>query len=151
MTLISIPEYAKSRGITKVAVYKAIKEGRITTTSGNKVNPDIADKEWSDNSNPDRVAIQGQAYKNLTPSEEARAINRIKYNLLKIQLDEKLGKLIPTDEIEKQAFEAGRLFRDSVMNVPHMICNELAKEANPKKCEDIMKDALAEAIRHARK
>lgn len=53
MALMSFAEYARHRGVSKVAVTYAVRDGRIsTTTDGNGkpcVESDIADKEWDKN------------------------------------------------------------------------------------------------------
>lgn len=49
--LLSIRAYARARGRSHVAVLKAVKAGRITLVDG-KVDPAIADQQWSANTNP---------------------------------------------------------------------------------------------------
>ena len=50
--LMTIAEYAQSRksrglsGGSRVAVYKAIESGRITTDLSGKINPTTADAQW---------------------------------------------------------------------------------------------------------
>ena len=49
--LLSRREYAAHRGVAVSAVQKAIEAGRITLTDG-KIDPEKADKEWAENTNP---------------------------------------------------------------------------------------------------
>lgn len=69
MALVSLREYARVRGVTLNAVQKAVASGRISIAKkeehGNQVwkfvDPDIADKEWNENTDPiqQRVATRG--------------------------------------------------------------------------------------------
>jgi len=43
---LSIRGYARHRGITDGAVRKAIKAGRITKNKNDKIDPELADKQW---------------------------------------------------------------------------------------------------------
>ena len=52
MELLSQRGYARRRGCSQTAVWKAIEAGRISVVkvgTGFKINPETADREWSDN------------------------------------------------------------------------------------------------------
>lgn len=51
VTLMTQAEYAAHRGVSHVAVHKAIKEGRISTIGG-KIDPKVADIQWAQNTRP---------------------------------------------------------------------------------------------------
>lgn len=51
VTLMSMTEYAAYRGVSHVAVHKAIKAGRISTING-KIDPKVADIQWAQNTRP---------------------------------------------------------------------------------------------------
>lgn len=67
--LISQAEYARRRGVSKVAVNIAIKAGRITLTDG-KIDPEKADAEWARNSRP-RVNSVPSTSKKMAPAARA--------------------------------------------------------------------------------
>jgi hypothetical protein len=46
---MGIREYARHRGCTPKAVRKAIDSGRISTLDDGTIDPEIADREWEDN------------------------------------------------------------------------------------------------------
>jgi hypothetical protein len=46
--LVSIREYARSRGISHPAVLKRIKSGKLSTVNG-QIDPEVADREWAAN------------------------------------------------------------------------------------------------------
>lgn len=48
MELLSQRGYARRRGVSQAAVWKAIRDGRISTVAG-KINPKTADREWAEN------------------------------------------------------------------------------------------------------
>lgn len=48
VNLLTQAEYARHRGVSQVAVYKAVKAGRITLIDG-KVDPAVADIQWEQN------------------------------------------------------------------------------------------------------
>lgn len=50
-------EYARHRGVTLGAVQKAIKAGRIALNGNGKIDSDVADRAWSDNTDASRVAV----------------------------------------------------------------------------------------------
>lgn len=41
--------YARRRGVSEAAVRKAVKSGRIAQRSDGKINPDVADRQWTEN------------------------------------------------------------------------------------------------------
>ena len=46
---LSIRAYARHRGVSHVAVKKAIDTGRITQGADGTIDPDRADREWEQN------------------------------------------------------------------------------------------------------
>lgn len=65
MTLLSMRQYAKHRGVSPEAVSKAVKTGRISTVSGEKpgqrlINPEVADREWDANTDAGRQRKEAQ-------------------------------------------------------------------------------------------
>ena len=49
VTLMTQAQYAEHRGVSRVAVHKAIKDERISTIDG-KIDPAVADIQWAANS-----------------------------------------------------------------------------------------------------
>lgn len=54
MALMGVREYARHRGVSHVAVMKAVKAGRISNIDG-KIDPVVADREWAQNTDTSRV------------------------------------------------------------------------------------------------
>lgn len=61
VTLMSQAEYAKHRGVSHVAVHKAIKEERIMLIGG-KIDPMVADIQWSANTRARAPSARASAH-----------------------------------------------------------------------------------------
>ena len=112
--LLSRREYAKHRGVDDKAVRNAIATGRITTING-MINPDIADKEWDENTKHEYVA---PIYTN--------------------EYEEKIGKLIPRAEMETDVFNAARAARDRWLGAPHKIAPQIIGKTDIAEIEQIL-------------
>ena len=66
--------------------------------------------------------------------------------LKKLEYEEKNGDLIPKDIVEKEAFEIGRRVRDSILNIPNRISQELSAMHNPHKIAEKLTSDLIEAL-----
>lgn len=64
MALMGVREYGRHRGVSHVAVIKAIEAGRITATGSGrdrKIDSDQADRDWVTNTDASRVAVHATA------------------------------------------------------------------------------------------
>ncbi len=55
--LMGYREYARHRGCSLGAVQKAVRDKRITATDEKKIDADLADKAWQNNTDASRVAV----------------------------------------------------------------------------------------------
>ncbi|MFN3595625.1 MAG: hypothetical protein ACK4TK_13260, partial [Thiobacillaceae bacterium] len=60
---LSIRAYARHRGVSHVAVKKAIDSGRITPEADGTIDPDRADRDWTRNSEPPKAGTGARAAK----------------------------------------------------------------------------------------
>ena len=174
--LISQSEFAKSIGVSRQAVSKAVQEGRIQlfldhTDGKMKLNKDLASKQWRESTQPrienskvqntfrPQVAMPPKTKPGDQPidpfddDEEdsdyygaKTETEKIKTQLLDLELKQKLGELVSADQVKKEGFKLGRVLRDSILNVPSMICNELAVESDPFIIHQKMTAALTKAL-----
>lgn len=72
----------------------------------------------------DAVSLYGFGKLTLNGAKEEHA--RQKAAELKMKNDERAGKLVDKDDNERQSFEAARLTRDTILNIPDRISAELA-------------------------
>lgn len=141
MALLSGRAYARRRGVSHTAVQKAIRNGRITTVGG-KIDPAIADREWAENTDlskpknsvagsprarrpgdgpevPMELDGGGPARTTGTGYARARAAREAALaQSAKLDLDERLGVLVRTDEVRLAAFNLARRTRDHLLAVP---------------------------------
>lgn len=169
---LSITAYARHRGVSHVAVLKAIKAGRIAKEPDGTINPAKADAAWERNTN------QAQKRKTTTPSESARheqapepqaeapvgpsivnsgpsfaqsrAIKEA-YNarMAKLAYEEKSGALVRTDSVKMAWFNTLRVIRDRALNLPDRLAPLLAAEIDPKIIRDLLEEELRTILNDA--
>lgn len=156
---ISIRAYAAKKGISDTAVRKAIKSGRITLTKNGKINPTIADRQWEANTDPAQVyAIKKDDTSSETqPStptggigisyQQSRAIREAyEARLKKLEFDERTGKLISTETVQREAFNAARKTRDMVLNVPDKVIPLLVGKTDIHEMKEILRKELLRTL-----
>ncbi len=156
---LSLRAYAKRRGITEAAVRKAIKQGRITKNPNGKINPLIADKEWGQNTDPAQIKSafaeekpdysQNSAPNSLSgPSyQQSRAIKEAYgAKLLRLQFEKESKKLISIDDVKVSAFNAARMTRDRILNIPDRVIPQLVGKTNIFEMKEILKAELIKAL-----
>ena len=147
---LSQVDYAKHRGISQPRVSKMISQGKlegcIRKISGKKMidrdKADIKLKETLDriynrpkdppkpNEKPDETEKKqtsksaGTSGMNINQSQTIQA--QYKAALLKLEYEEKSGKLVNAEQVETDFFGIGRMVRDAILNVPSRIGAELA-------------------------
>lgn len=159
---LSIRAYAKHRGVTEGAVRKAIKQGRISKKDNCKIDPNLADKEWSKNTDPaqikkSEVKEPTQDSSNIsTPSsplsvgpsyQQSRAIKEA-YNakLTRLQFEKESKKLISVDEVKISAFNAARMTRDRMLNIPDRVIPALVGKTDIFEMKEILKTEIVKAL-----
>ena len=70
---LSIRAYARHRGVSHVAVKKAIDTGRITPLPDGTIDPVVADAQWAANTTPTRRSVVDVASDKLAPQVSAPA------------------------------------------------------------------------------
>lgn len=68
---LSIRAYARHRGVSHVAVKKAIDTGRITPLPDGTIDPVVADAQWAANTKPTRRSMADAASDKTTPQVSA--------------------------------------------------------------------------------
>jgi hypothetical protein len=149
MKTMSQRAYARHRNVALRAVQKAIDEGRITTLANGRIDPEVADREWAENSRAypplnqdvdDGGAVGGQ-YKT------ARAV-REQYmaRLAKLEYEERVGSLVSKDEMKIAAFNETRRFRDHMLNIPDRVAAMVAAETETARCFEIIATEIRKAL-----
>lgn len=158
---LTITAYARHRGVSHVAVLKAIKAGRIEKEADGTIDPAKADATWTRNTNqaqqrkttkqsePQRNAAEAEApvgppIVNSGPSfAQSRAIKEA-YNarLAKLSYEEKSGALVRTDNVKVAWFNTLRVVRDRTLNLPDRLAPILAAETDPKVVREMLEEEL---------
>jgi hypothetical protein len=165
--LISQREYARRRGISHVAVQRAVNAGRISTVSG-KIDPDQADIEWRENTDhskprnritgsPKHARVPGEPSEPMdfgAPAEpggngtasgyaKARAARELyQAQLAKLELDRQRGLLVRADEVRIGAFNMARKARDQLIALPERLSTVLAAIQDPAEVQSILEEEI---------
>lgn len=141
-------------GISTAAVAKGVASGRVDGAKkpDGSLDIDLAEKLWRENTHPaDRRNKRTKVTKSTdaeTLREEAEAIgvdpdDLLPYNeaarllknyqarLAELDYEQKAGKLLDVDQVEKSAFKVARLTRDAMLAIPDRLSAELAGVSDP--------------------
>ena len=154
-------QYAKHRGCTVEAVSKAVKTGRISCqreANGKyaKIDPEVADREWAQNSEgvrpnygiPSSEAPPGPKddEKKTSIQNQALVLKAYQARLAKLEFEEKSGKLHDVDECKQDAFKAARATRDAMLGIPDRLSAELAGETDQFKIRQRLETEIRQAL-----
>lgn len=148
---LSIRAYARHRGVSHVAVKKAIDTGRISTLPDGTINASLADAEWAKNTEAPRAGTRARPVRATMPQEtaasasagdthtalptggasllQARTVNEVvKAQTNKIRLAKLKGELVDRAQAIAHVFKLARAEREAWMNWPNRITPILAAE-----------------------
>lgn len=135
---LSIRAYARHRGVSHVAVIKAIEAGRIAQEADGTIDPERADREWEQNTTSPRKKSTMQNYTtaesisspvsaNGTSLLQARTVNEVvKAQTNKVRLAQLKGELVDRPQAIAHVFKLARTERDAWLNWPARISAQLA-------------------------
>jgi hypothetical protein len=160
--LLSLRGYAalrKARGLSGgslAAVQKAIASNRITPIAG-KIDPEVADIQWHRKTDPVQQQrgngghpSNGGAGLTVSPGDQPAMMQnpgfldakvrteKVRAQLLELELAEKSGALISADQVRQATFEKARISRDAIMAIPARLSSQLAAEMDPSKVHDLL-------------
>ncbi len=159
---ISVEDYARKKGITKIAMYEKIKAGKLegcyVRDQRDRINLDEAkcdealshpsvreqmnQKTIKDAESPDNEQHQAKGY------QKARTGNEmIKFELARLELEEKKGSLVSADKVKKEQFLFARSIRDQLLNIPDRISALLAAEFDERSCHKMLLDQIRDALK----
>ena len=143
--LLSRREYAAHRGVAVSAVQKAIEAGRITLTDG-KIDPEKADKEWVENTNPAYNTPRADDSFS-TPYQKSRMMKTTYDAMLKkLEYEERAGKLIPRVQVESDVFAASRTARDHLLMIPKHVAPRIIGLKNISDIEYILSQEITSSL-----
>ena len=159
---LSISAYARHRGVSRVAVHKALNTGRIQKEPDGTIDVEKADAAWREKSNP---AQKRKTESDVAPQEnhvtppiinsgpsfaQSRAV-REAYNarLAKLSYEEKSGTLIKVDMVKVAWFNTLRVLRDRILGFPDRMAPVLSAESDPKVIRDLLEKELRQVLTDA--
>jgi len=145
---IPLRQFSKTYGIPVTTVQKAVQSGRITaikkTPAGRiaGIDKDLGIQQYNDNTDPVQSA-RSKAPEDKTTYQQSRA-TRESWQAKTAELEylEKAGKLVSTEDTEKQMTEIIMLLKGKVFRLPDQLSQELAGITVPKTIEKILRKRL---------
>jgi len=126
-------EYAKSRGISHQAVYKALREGRLRKLSDGTIAPASAtvDEATSAVHREPVATTQGGSVPQSTSMAQAKLAGEvIKVRRAKLELEAREKKLVSVEYVSQIWFKKVRAVRDQFLNLPARIAAHLVSVAH---------------------
>jgi hypothetical protein len=144
---LSIRAYARHRGVSHVAVKKAIDAGRISQEPDGKIDPEKADQDWAQNTLQPKAPVRKKvpvaavqsvqqtvggaataSGKSMTLLHAKTASEVVKAQLGKARLAQIKGELVDRSQAIAHVFALARAERDALLNWPAQIAADLAAE-----------------------
>ena len=125
---LSIRAYARHRGVSHVAVKKAIDTGRITQGADGTIDPEQADRQWEQNTaSPRKPSPAPTLSTGGTSLLQARTVNEVvKAQTNKVRLARLKGDLVDRSQAIAHVFRLARTERDAWLNWPARISAQMA-------------------------
>ena len=148
---MSQAEYARHKAVSREAVNKAIRQGRIPVNRNGRISVDTADAAWEANTARPKGAEPPPLPLTLSNGQpltyaNARAMHEyFKAELAKLDLGERSGELVRMSDVRDVAFRASRSARDLLDSIPDRLSEVLAGLTDP---EDVRR-TLTEEIQRA--
>lgn len=164
--LMTQAEYATHRGVSAVAVHKAVKAQRISTIDG-KIDPAVADIQWQANTRPRAVrppvseppasstgSLPAQQQHPPSPAGEPVDdywVSRARREAAEAQIAEMKrseieGTLMRTDALRQAWSKRIAATRDALLQIPARMAPVLAAELDMERVAVLLEDELRQAL-----
>lgn len=162
--LMTQAEYATHRGVSAVAVHKAVKAQRISTIDG-KIDPTVADIQWQANTRPRAVrppapdpqtsaadypppapvaSVAGEPVDDYWVSRARR--EAAEAQIAEMKRSEIEGTLIRTDALRQAWSKRIATTRDALLQIPARMAPVLAAESDMDRVAAVLEDELRQAL-----
>lgn len=155
-------QYARHRGVSRQAVLKAVRSGRIRADQEGRIDPEAADASWLQNTDPTKPSnsVGGNPHgavprrhrssggeRMFSPSAPdyhfSRAVRETYLaRLVRLEYERKTGKLIDAEESRRAAYQDNRRVRDLLLALPERLAAQLAACADPVECRRLLTDEI---------
>ena len=148
---LSQAAYARHRGVSREAVNRAIREGRIPVGANGRINPAEADAAWERNTTPrpdahPAPALAGGDTEPMSLNEARTRHESAKAKLAELELGERSGQLIPVSEMRDVAFRASRAARDLLQSIPDRVAEVLLGQTDANEIRRLLHDEIGRAV-----
>jgi phage terminase Nu1 subunit (DNA packaging protein) len=158
VVLMNQAEYAKHRGVSRVAVHQAVKAQRISLIDG-KIDPAVADIQWSANTRARAPASPGQ-----TPTDNGATVDpdagddgrgywsarsrreKAEASMAEMKHEEMQGTLIKADAVRSAWSAKITGARDALLQIPSRIAPVLAAETDLARVTALLEAELRQAL-----
>ena len=153
-TLLSVTAYAARRGVSRQAVNKAIREGRISRDPGGMIDVERADAAWRNNTShvggarPRAGRRESVEHQNGLPSllSSNTITSAWQARLTRLEFEEREGRLVDVVQVRAQVFEAARRTRDLILAIPDRLAPVIAAESDPAAVHGLVTAELRRAL-----
>jgi len=164
--LITFTELAMLKNVSRQAVSKKVKSGKldgaVVNHNGKRlVNKEEAFRLWDLQAPPSKnLSVRKNLKEEISnkTTEEIPSYGESKAKreyflaeLAKLDVEEKRGALISTEEIKKSSFAKGRAIRESLFTIASRLANQLAGEKDPKVIHEIITEEHRQALENLAK
>jgi len=153
--LMTQTEYAEYRGWNQSYISRLIQKGKIPKSAmvGKKIDSEKADKALDKNIDPanrkkkTNIEIPAEEKQKIVQKagiepidyHTARTLNeKYKAALNKLEYEQKSGKLVDRDDVEKRSYNSERQIRDQVSSIPDRCAALVAAESDSFNCKQIL-------------
>lgn len=154
--LMSMKEYARARDVSYELIRRYCKQGRITKVD-DKIDPEVADKELRESIQINGNAKLGKKDSPITEANHVLEFNKAKArrekakaDLAVLEYNERAGKLIDIEKMEREAETLYRQYRDQMLNVVIRATKKLLGETDEFKFRRILKAEIESAIKEVK-
>ena len=151
---MNVSEYARHRGVSRGAVSKALKTGRISVGPSGRIDPVEADRDWAANTAarvtpPEAGKPRREPPDAAVPGYSASRARREAANaeLAELERDRLRGLLVDADQVRNDAFMVARTTRNMLQAIPARVSAILAGETDEKKIYRMLEEAIDDACR----
>jgi hypothetical protein len=128
MPLMGIREYGRHRGVSHVAVLKAVRAGRIGRNRDGRIDSDAADRDWARNTHPApraprAVPVVVADYAGFARARTVRA--HFEALLARLEYERRAAELLDADEVKVVSYRVGQAFREHMLRVPDEVISRL--------------------------
>jgi hypothetical protein len=119
---MTLTAYAARRGVSKMAVVKAVKVGRLQECVGRNergqpfiADPDLADREWDANTDPTRMPVDSVS----TDFQDSKAKHEyFKAAKAEVEFMKAAGELVLASDFKNKLEDAFRSCRSKLLGIP---------------------------------